>query len=251
MYNSIMNDMKIALITGSTSGIGKAIAKQLAEMGIIVIVNGSKSVKEGFIEKEFGGKSNVIFRQADIAKKEDLHALRKWIEEKYNKLDYLVTNAGVMPLPCGIDDITDENIDKTINVNLKGTFWTLKILGGLVSKTSKSGSIVAMTSVDGLIGEPYGVIYSTTKAGIISLTKSFARKFKDPLVRVNAVAPGLIDTPLSASTGEDPSWTTDVSIIKRIGKPDEVANMVVFLLSDKASYITGQIIAVDGGFTLK
>lgn len=251
MYNPIMNDMKIALITGSTSGIGKAIAKQLAEMGVMVIVNGSKPVKGGFIEKEFGGKGNVVFYQADISKKEDLYALRKWIEEKYSKLDYLVTNAGVMPLPCGIDDITDENIDRTINVNLKGTFWTLKILGELVSKTSKSGSIVAMTSVDGLIGEPYGVIYSTTKAGIISLTKSFARKFKDPLVRVNAVAPGLIDTPLSDSTGEDPSWTTDVSIIKRIGKPEEVANTVVFLLSDKASYITGQIIAVDGGFTLK
>jgi NAD(P)-dependent dehydrogenase (short-subunit alcohol dehydrogenase family) len=162
-----------------------------------------------------------------------------------------VANAGIMPLPCGINDITEENIDKTINVNLKGTFWTLKILGGLVSETSTEGSIVVLTSVDGLIGEPYGVIYSATKAGIISLTKSFARHYSNPLVRVNAIAPGLIDTPMSSSTGEDPSWTTDVSIIKRIGKPEEIAHMATFLLSEKASYITGQVYAVDGGFTLK
>jgi 3-oxoacyl-[acyl-carrier protein] reductase len=246
-----MSSKKVVLVTGSTSGIGKAIAKQLADSGITVIINSSKSIDEEFIKKEFGGENNVVFHQADISKKEDLLVLRKWIEEKYGHLDYLVANAGIMPLPCGIDDITNENIDKTINVNLKGTFWTLKIFGELINKTSNEGAIVALTSVDGLIGEPYGVIYSATKAGIISLTKSFARKFKDPIVRVNAVAPGLIDTPLSDSTGEDPSWTTDVSIIKRVGKPEEIANMVVFLLSEKASYITGQVIAIDGGFTLK
>jgi len=154
-------------------------------------------------------------------------------------------------LPSGIDDITDENIDRTIDVNLKGTFNTLKIIGELIQKTSDSGSIVAVTSVDGIIGEPFGVIYSATKAGIVSMTKSFARKFNKPLVRVNAIAPGLIDTPLSASTGEDPSWTTDLSIIKRMGKPTEIAAAINFLLSDEASFITGQTLAVDGGFTLK
>jgi NAD(P)-dependent dehydrogenase (short-subunit alcohol dehydrogenase family) len=102
-----------------------------------------------------------------------------------------------------------------------------------------------------LIGEPYAVIYSATKAGIISLTKSFARYFKNPLVRVNAVAPGLIDTPLSLSTGEDPVNTTSLSIIERMGTSEEIANAVIYLLSDEASFITGQILAVDGGFTLK
>ncbi|MNQ77921.1 Glucose 1-dehydrogenase 2 [compost metagenome] len=162
-----------------------------------------------------------------------------------------MANAGILPLPAGIDDITDENIDLTIDVNLKGTFKTLRVLGGLIQETSQTGSIVTLTSVDGIIGEPYGVIYSCTKAGIISLTKSFARKFKEPLVRVNAVAPGLIDTPLSSSTGEDPSWTTDLSVIKRIGRPEEIAAAITFLLSDESSFITGQVLAVDGGFTLK
>ncbi len=124
-------------------------------------------------------------------------------------------------------------------------------MGKLVQETASDGAIVAMTSVDGLIGEPYGVIYSTTKAGIVSLTKSFARYFKQPLVRVNAIAPGLIDTPLTASSGEDPADTTGLSVIPRIGKPEEIAQAVSFLLSPEASYITGQILAVDGGFTLK
>ena len=153
-------------------------------------------------------------------------------------------------MPCGIDDITEANIDKTIDVNLKGTFRCLRVFGKLIKETSKQGSIVNLTSVDGIIGEPFAVIYSATKAGIISLTKSFARTLGES-VRVNAVAPGLIDTPLTESIGNDPSWTTDVSVIKRVGKPSEIADAVEFLLSDKATYITGQVLAVDGGFTLK
>lgn len=240
---------KVYLITGSTQGIGKAIARQLLALGAQVVINSQRDLSIEELAEEFG--DNATYIEADISKKADLESLREEILKKFGKLDGLVANAGIMPLPCGIDDITDENIDKTINVNLKGTYWTLKILGGLVSETAKNGSIVALTSVDGLIGEPYGVIYSATKAGIISLTKSFARHYAKPLVRVNAIAPGLIDTPLSASTGEDPSWTTDVSVIKRVGKPEEIANMAIFLLSEKASYITGQVYAVDGGFTLK
>ncbi|MNY26360.1 Glucose 1-dehydrogenase 2 [compost metagenome] len=191
------------------------------------------------------------FFAADISSEASLIDLKNFIVSEFGKLDHLVANAGILPLPAGIDDITDENIDLTIDVNLKGTFKTLRVLGGLIQETSQTGSIVTLTSVDGIIGEPYGVIYSCTKAGIISLTKSFARKFKEPLVRVNAVAPGLIDTPLSSSTGEDPSWTTDLSVIKRIGRPEEIAAAITFLLSDEASFITGQVLAVDGGFTLK
>ena len=240
---------EIALVTGSTSGIGYATAQILLNEGATVVINSYKN--ETSIVNTFKNNKNAHFIRTDISKKEEIENLKNEIEEKFGRLDYLVANAGIMPLPCGINDITDENIDRTINVNLKGTFWTNKILGEFIQKTSKVGSIVNLTSVDGIIGEPYGVIYSATKAGIISLTKSFARYFKEPLVRVNSVAPGLIDTPLSASTGEDPSWTTDVSIIQRIGKAEEIANAIIFLLTKKSSFITGQMLPVDGGFTLK
>lgn len=241
---------KVTLVTGSTQGIGLATAKRMYESGNTVVFNSVNRDDDKVLEG-FDDKSRVAFFAADISNKDDITALRDFIQETYGQLDCLVANAGVLPIPAGIDDITDENMNRTIDVNLKGTFNTLRILGKLVQDTSANGSIVLLTSVDGIIGEPYGVIYSSTKAGIISLTKSFARKYNEPLVRVNAVAPGLIDTPLSASTGEDPSWTTDLSIIKRMGKPEEIASAISFLLSDEASFITGQVLAVDGGFTLK
>ncbi len=241
---------KIALVTGSTQGIGLAIARRLFDDGATVILNSPHQANVSILD-EFSDKARVRFFTADISSKSSIEEMKEFVRNEFGRLDLLVANAGVLPLPAGIDDITDENINRTIDVNLKGTFNTLQILGKLTQETAKDGAIVTLTSVDGIIGEPYGVIYSSTKAGIISLTKSFARKYKDPLVRVNAVAPGLIDTPLTANTGEDPDWTTDLSIIQRMGKPNEIAAAAAFLLSDDASFITGQVLAVDGGFTLK
>lgn len=241
---------KVCLVTGAKKGIGFAVAKQLLDNGnyYVIMVDNDPLTKE-FVET-IKDKSRLSVMTADITKEEDMLILKEFIMQTYGGLDCLVCNAGIIPTPCGIDDITDENIDKTIDVNLKGTFRCLRIFGNLIHETSDNGSIVNLTSVDGIIGEPFAVIYSATKAGIISLTKSFARKLGDK-VRVNAVAPGLIDTPLTESLGNDPSWTTDFSIIKRVGKPNEIADAVEFLLSDKSTYITGHILTVDGGFTLK
>lgn len=241
--------MKNVIVTGGASGIGLATAKKLSLDNHVIIAD-LKDIDTNFINQNFDNPENVYFFKCDISKKNDILSIRQYVLDEFKKLDYLVCDAGIMPLPCEIDNITDEIMDRTIDVNLKGTFRCLNILGNLIKETSGKGSIVTLSSVDGIIGEPYGVIYSTTKAGIISLTKSFARYFKGD-IRVNCVAPGLIDTPLTDSTGEDPSWTTDVSIIKRVGKPEEIADSIYFLLSDQASYITGQILAVDGGFTLK
>lgn len=242
--------MRISLVTGSTQGIGLATAHKLYNNGDIVILN-SNNIDGQKVLDEFEDKSRAFYFAADISNKEELENLKAYIMDKFGHLDCLVANAGILPQPSSINNITDDNVNRTVNVNLIGTFNTLKIFGKYIQETSNNGSIVALASVDGIIGEPYGVIYSATKAGIISLMKSFARNFKEPLVRVNAVAPGLIDTPLSSSTGEDPRNTTDYSIIQRIGKPEEIANAISFLLSDDASFITGQVLVVDGGFTLK
>ncbi len=245
-----MLESKVVLITGGASGIGQATAKKLYEQGNVVIIADVKDLSIGFLKREYG-EDKIYFYKCDTSSKSDVENLRTWIKENFGRLDYLVLSAGIMPLPCGIENITDDVMNKTIDVNIKGTFMCLKILGSLIKETSNEGSVVTLTSVDGLIGEPYGVIYSATKAAIISLTKSFARYYNDPIVRVNAVAPGLIDTPLTDSTGEDPSWTTDVSIIKRIGKAEEVANAIIFLLSNDSSFVTGHVLTVDGGFVLK
>lgn len=245
-----MLEKKVALVTGAKKGIGLAVSKKLLNSGYTVVMADCEEISKDYIENEIGAKGNVAVFNADITKEQDMLALKEFIIKNYGELDCLVCNAGIIPTPCGIIDITDENIDKTINVNLKGTFRCLRTFGSLIKETSRNGSIVNLTSVDGIIGEPFAVIYSATKAGIISLTKSFARHFGES-VRVNAVAPGLIDTPLTASLGNDPSWTTDYSIIKRVGKPNEIADAVEFLLSDKSTFITGQVLVVDGGFTLK
>lgn len=233
---------KICLVTGAKRGIGFAVSQKLASFGYHVVVIDQEEIKIN--------SDKVISIKADITNENDLIKVKNFIIKTYGRLDCLVCNAGVIPTPCSIDDITDENIDRTIDVNLKGTFRCLRIFGNLIKETSKIGSIVNLTSVDGIIGEPFAVIYSATKAGIISLTKSFARQLGDK-VRVNAVAPGLIDTPLTDNLGNDPSWTTDFSIIKRVGKPTEIADAVEFLLSDKATFITGHVLVVDGGFCLK
>ena len=232
---------KVCLVTGAKKGIGLAVSQKLASEGYQVVVLDQETITSN---------DKIVALKADITKEKDLLKVKDFIVKTYGRLDCLVCNAGIIPTPCGIDDITDENIDKTIDVNLKGTFRCLRIFGNLIKETSKQGSIVNLTSVDGIIGEPFAVIYSATKAGIISLTKSFARKLGDK-VRVNAVAPGLIDTPLTESLGNDPSWTTDFSIIKRVGKPNEIADAVEFLLSDKSTFITGHVLTVDGGFSLK
>lgn len=239
---------KISLVTGSTQGIGLALAKKLSEKDI-VIINDNKGIEKDFIKENFKSKQ-VYYFKADISKIEEIEALKNFIIKKFGRLDKIAVHAGIIPMPSNIDEITEENIHKTIDVNLIGTFYTMKILGNLIKETSKTGSIVATTSVDGIIGEPYNAIYSATKAGIISLTKSFARYFGEN-IRVNAVAPGLIDTPLTTSTGENPNDTIDFSIIKRMGTDEEVANSIYFLLSEESSFITGHTLVVDGGFILK
>ncbi|MGB3009319.1 MAG: SDR family NAD(P)-dependent oxidoreductase [Candidatus Saccharimonadales bacterium] len=156
---------KIVLVTGSTQGIGLATAHRLYSLGASVVLN-SPSDEDTFILEQFEDKNRVRFFAADISDEVALLNLKDFIVSEFGKLDCLVANAGVLPTPAGIDDISDENISRTIDVNPRGTFKSFKIFGRFIQETSQTGSIVNLTSVDGVIGEPYGVIYSATKAGI-------------------------------------------------------------------------------------
>ncbi len=245
--------IRVALITGSTSEIGLATAQRLHREGMTVVVNSNDPEHERVVA-EFDDPSRVQFYVADVRDETALVAMRDHIESNLGRLDYLVANAGVHTMPSGNDQISQVHstcTDTVIDINLKGTISTLRIFGPLIQKTSQAGAIVTLSSVDGLIGEPYDVIYSATKAGVVSFTQSFARLLRDPLVRVNAVAPGLVDTPLTTAIDVDPTETTDVSVIQRMGTADEIASAIAFLLSEDASYVTGQVLVVDGGFTLK
>ena len=186
-----------------------------------------EEISKDYIKKEVRTKEKPTIFNADITKEKDMLALKEFIIKTYGKLDCLVCNAGIIPTPCGIEDITDENIDKTINVNLKGTFRCLRIFGKLIKETSKSGSIVNLTSIDGIIGEPFAVIYSATKAGIISLTKSFARHYGES-VRVNAVAPGLIDTPLTKVLAMTQVGQQIIQLSKELANPMKLPTLLNF-----------------------
>ena len=238
---------KIALVTGSSKGIGKAIAIELARNNFNVVVHYNKD--EGEAEKvvdeikKIGVDSIAI--KADISKFEDCTAMAEAIKKKFNFLNVLVNNAGATADKT-LWNMTKEQWDFVINVNLNGIFNVTKTVLPLIKE---GGSIVSISSIVGLIGNAGQTNYSASKAGIIGFTKSLARELGKKNITVNAIAPGFIETDM----------TKDIPFIRkkimmsmiplgRAGMPQEIANVVAFLSSDKASYITGEVIRVDGVF---
>ena len=242
---------KVAIVTGGTRGIGRAIALKLADHGANIVINYRNSDKEAeelkAILEEKGVK--VLTVKCDISNFEDSKNLMDKCKEVFGKIDILVNNAGITKDTL-IMRMKEEDFDNVIDVNLKGTFNCAKHASAIMLK-QRFGKIINMTSVVGIAGNAGQVNYAASKAGVIGLTKSLAKELGSRGITVNAVAPGFINTDMTASLSEKVKEEASKNIpLKRLGDPEDVANLVRFLASDAANYITGQVINVDGGMVM-
>ena len=246
-----MLESKVALVTGAGRGIGRAIAIALAKEGAEVVVNynGSeeraKEVKQTI--EENGGKASIY--KCNVSDFEACEAMIKDIVKEHGRLDILVNNAGITKDGL-IMKMKEEDFDSVLNVNLKGTFNTIRHSARQMLR-QKSGKIMNISSVSGILGNAGQANYAASKAGVIGLTKTMARELGSRGITVNAIAPGFVDTEMTGVLSEEIRENACRQIILgRFGKPEDIANVAVFLASDKADYITGQVISVDGGMNV-
>ena len=242
---------KIALITGAGRGIGRAIAIALAKEGAEVVINynGSeeraKEVKQTI--EENGGKASIY--KCNVSDFEACETMIREIVKEHGHLDILVNNAGITKDGL-IMKMKEEDFDRVLNVNLKGTFNTIRHSARQMLK-QRSGKIINISSVSGILGNVGQANYAASKAGVIGLTKTMARELGSRGITVNAIAPGFVDTEMTEVLSEEIRENACKQIILgRFGKPEDIANTAVFLASDKADYITGQVISVDGGMNV-
>lgn len=243
-----MLDGKIALVTGAGRGIGKGIAQELALNGATVIVNynGSKEKAEETVQtiKSVGGNAESFM--CNIADFEKTGEMIKTIIDKYGSLDILVNNAGITRDGL-LMKMSESDFDDVIAINLKGAFNCLKHVSRQMLR-QKSGRIINLSSVVGIAGNAGQVNYAASKAGIIGMTKSAARELASRGITVNAVAPGYVDTDMTQVLSEAVKEKVLAQIpLGRMGNIKDIASMVTYLASEQASYITGQVISVDGG----
>ena len=246
-----MAEGKIALVTGAAKGIGRAIALALAAEKVTVVVNynGSKERAEAVVEEIKALGADGYAYQCNVADTEATRLMVKEIFDRYGRLDILVNNAGITRDNL-IMKMSEEDFDAVIAANLKGCFNTIKAVSRQMLK-QRAGRIINITSVSGILGNVGQANYAASKAGIIGLTKTMARELASRNITVNAVAPGFIDTDMTQAMTEGAKEATLAQIpLKRMGQPEDIAETVAFLASEKASYITGQIISVDGGMAI-
>lgn len=242
---------KCAIVTGAAKGIGKAIALKLASLGANIVLN-YRSSEEKAIETENEIKAlgvEVLRVKGDISNISDVENLVNTAKEKFGKIDIMVNNAGINKDTL-ILRMKEEDFNSVIDVNLKGVFNCLKTITPVMVR-QKSGKIINLSSVVGIAGNAGQVNYAASKAGVIGMTKSLAKEIGARGITVNAVAPGFIETDMTEVLGEKFKEETKKAIpLKRLGKPEDVANVVAFLASEDADYITGQVIQVDGGMVM-
>ena len=244
-------DGKTALVTGASRGIGRAIALCLAAEGARVAINYAGNVKAAEEVKasvEAAG-GTAILCQADIADSAAVEAMIADVVKKFGAIDILVNNAGITRDTL-LMRMKDEDFAKVLDTNLKGVFYCTKAVSKLMMK-KRSGRIVNMASVVGLVGNAGQTNYAAAKAGVIGFSKSAAKELASRGITVNVVAPGFIGTDMTAGLPESvkEKMLTDIPL-GRMGEPEDVANAVLFLASEQASYITGQVVNVDGGMVM-
>ncbi len=242
---------KVALITGASRGIGRSIALALAKEGAAVAINYAGNVKAAEeVQAEIAGSGGkAIIVKADVSDAEAVEAMIETVVNEYGTIDILVNNAGITRDGLLIR-MKQQDWDAVINTNLSGIFNCTKSVAKLMMK-KRAGKIVNMASVVGLTGNIGQTNYSAAKAGVVGFTKSLARELAARGVTVNAVAPGCIATDMTAVIPDKAKENLINNIpLGKMGNPEDVANTVLFLVSDKAAYITGQVINVDGGMVM-
>ena len=245
------NIKKVALITGATRGIGKQIAITLAKEGYNIALNYRKENEDlENAKKEIAELGvEVLAVQGDVSKYEDCERFVKEIIEKFGKIDVLVNNAGITR-DCLLIRMKEEDFKQVIDTNLGGTYNVTKNVISYMMK-AHSGRIINISSVVGIVGNAGQTNYSASKAGIIGFTKSLAKEVASRNILVNAIAPGFIETDMTGVLKEEIKNEIAKNIpMKRMGSAQEVAKVVKFLTSDDSSYITGQVINVDGGMVM-
>lgn len=250
MYNKMLNG-KVAIVTGAGRGIGREIAKCLAFKGAVVIVNYNSSVKDAILLvqeiNQNGGFAEAI--QCDISDYENVREMISHIVRKYGKVDILINNAGICRDRL-LARMSEEEFDSVISINLKGTFNCIRHVAHFMMM-QKWGRIINISSVSGVYGNIGQANYSASKAGIIGMTKSVSKELARYGITVNAIAPGFIESEMTDKLPENIKETFKKRIpMGEFGKPVDVANLVVFLSSECANYITGQVLNIDGGLTI-
>ena len=241
---------KIALVTGASRGIGKAIAMELAKRGATVIVNysGSEEKAQQTVSKIKKNGGEAVAVKCDVADFAACERLAKDVIGRYGRLDILVNNAGITRDGL-IMKMSEQDFDSVMDTNLKGTYNMIRHFSRWFLK-QKSGRIINIASVSGVIGNAGQANYSASKAGVIGLTRAVARELSGRGICINAVAPGFIDTDMTRQMSEDSKKGIEAMIpMGHMGKPEDVARLVGFL-ADEAEYITGQVICVDGGMAI-
>ena len=239
---------KVALITGASRGIGRAIAIELAKNGASISINYNSDIKSAKETQKLVNKTGVkseIFK-ADVSKQKDVKTLIKNTEKKLGPIDLLVTNAGIALLSKSLLELDYDVWKKTMATNVDGTLLPIKeVLPGMIKR--KFGRIVCISSVAGLGMRPNMITYGTSKAAVIALVRNLSAAVA-PHVRINSVAPGLIETDMIQSLDKKVRKTiVETTPLQRIGKPKDIANTVCYLLSEKSDFTTGQTLVTDGG----